>query len=478
MRDNSTESTTPGGRPLQGLGDPTSGSDRVKAPVAAAGSIGSGESQITQTPMKKMLEELSTSHEKQQFQLPWQQGSVKDDGSLKLLGDLKGTLEKLGNYIKGRTNVHGDIKKYTEVALSQVGKLERRLVQQKESLPKKRTRSVAVEVDLPLSPSFPSPARNTGDAGKRKQISPLSQTTNGEQNKKRKTVGGEHQQQPKAVDTENTQGGDFTKVVSKTKRRKDRRAKEMAARGQAEAVLVKAGESKEGQKPSYLEILKRVKDSTDSAKLIANVQRFEMTKDGDLIIKLQKGSKAGPMAEAVKQALGNEVMARQLSSKTLLEIRDIDASTTEDEVKKALIGGLEGAAPEEVKIRALRPAYRGTQLALAIVPEAAARSLLMAGKLRVEYVFARVRKRVEIPKCYKCLGFGHVAAKCKEADRSENKLCFNCGEAGHFVKDCKKESKCLACEVLKLESSHKSGDRKCIALRRAKEEAARRRKNG
>lgn len=116
------------------------------------------------------------------------------------------------------------------------------------------------------------------------------------------------------------------KKEKERKKRKERRAKAIAAWGPVEAVLVKAEENRESQKPSYLEIFKKVKiDNTDRVKLAANVHRFEKIKDGDLIIKLQKGSKDEPMAKAVKQALGAEVSARQLSSKTLLEIRDISS---------------------------------------------------------------------------------------------------------------------------------------------------------
>ncbi|KAL7739337.1 hypothetical protein ACLKA6_017732 [Drosophila palustris] len=81
--------------------------------------------------------------------------------------------------------------------------------------------------------------------------------------------------------------------------------------------------------------------------------------------------------------------------------------------------------------------YGGTQTASIRLPAESARKALSAGRSR-RMGKGRLRERVNITKCYRCLEFGHLAKQCRsEVDRS--KLCRRCGKDGHLAKDCKEE---------------------------------------
>ena len=44
--------------------------------------------------------------------------------------------------------------------------------------------------------------------------------------------------------------------------------------------------------------------------------------------------------------------------------------------------------------------------------------LLKAGKYKVGWVICRVRRRIPLVRCFRCLGYGHHSRDCKGIDRS------------------------------------------------------------
>lgn len=72
----------------------------------------------------------------------------------------------------------------------------------------------------------------------------------------------------------------------------------------------------------------------------------------------------------------------------------------------------------------------------------------------------RVRERVEIMRCFRCLGFGHRAGDCKGTDRA--KLCKVYGKSRHKRKDYTGVPQCLICQEAKIEDTeHLTGSGKC-----------------
>ena len=56
--------------------------------------------------------------------------------------------------------------------------------------------------------------------------------------------------------------------------------------------------------------------------------------------------------------------------------------------------------------------FGGVQAAVVRLTEADARSFLGLGKLRVEWVNCRIWENVEVARCFRCQGHGHVSRGC------------------------------------------------------------------
>ena len=87
-------------------------------------------------------------------------------------------------------------------------------------------------------------------------------------------------------------------------------------------------------------------------------------------------------------------------------------------VAQAGVGG-------EIEIRLTDANSRGQRLAIASVQETEALKLLKTGKIKVGWVICRVRRRIPLDRCLRCLGYGHHARDCKGTDRSI--MCYKCG---------------------------------------------------
>nr|XP_015840229.1 PREDICTED: cellular nucleic acid-binding protein homolog [Tribolium castaneum] len=77
-------------------------------------------------------------------------------------------------------------------------------------------------------------------------------------------------------------------------------------------------------------------------------------------------------------------------------------------------------------------------------------------------VRAQVERRVEVLRCFNCLGYNHKASECTEERR--NKSCYRCGGEDHMAKDCKStEEFCVVCRS----AGHRAGSGKCRLFKQA-----------
>ena len=107
-------------------------------------------------------------------------------------------------------------------------------------------------------------------------------------------------------------------------------------------------------------------------------------------------------------------------------------------------------------------------MAIITVGAREAAKLLEKGHLKVGWVSCRVRERLEVARCYKCLGFGHVANRCSGPDRS--RFCFKCGGQDHRANACKGTESCFLCaeDGLKGDSVlHAARSTRCQAYKQA-----------
>ncbi|KAL7732543.1 hypothetical protein ACLKA6_019178 [Drosophila palustris] len=235
-----------------------------------------------------------------------------------------------------------------------------------------------------------------------------------------------------------TRGTEWRKVTSKRKPRKPKGA--LSTKVRPDALVIKTvGEV------TYADLLRKVKQDEKLHGLGEAVSRIRRTQQGELLLQLNiSGEDTSAFKTLIGETLGETAEVRSLSHRVTIECKDLDEITTEEDIMDALRSqmGITDAAVDDIN---LRKGYGGTQTASIRLPAESARKALSAGLLKVGWVRCRLRERVNITKCYRCLEFGHLAKQCRsEVDRS--KLCRRCGKDGHLAKDCKEEPQCMFCK--------------------------------
>ncbi|XP_015609342.1 uncharacterized protein LOC107274591, partial [Cephus cinctus] len=209
---------------------------------------------------------------------------------------------------------------------------------------------------------------------------------------------------------------------------------------------------------TYADILRKVKTSINPDAIGATITAVRRTREGDLLLQMGRGCKATPaLQDALRSTLGEGATVRTLQPHITLEVRDIDEATGELEVREAATALItkEGGTMTEMKVT-LRPAYRGTQLAIIHTTMETGQRLLKEGRLKIGWINARVRRRPVVLKCYRCQGFGHRSHDCKSGkDRSS--ACRRCSKDGHKAAECNAPPRCRAAQDLVLQTAREEG---------------------
>ena len=238
-----------------------------------------------------------------------------------------------------------------------------------------------------------------------------------------------------------------------------------------DTLLVKAREGN-----SYAEILRSLKCDTDLQEISSCVTKVRKNAAGELVLVLDRKAhdRTEELFSAVEKKLADKAEVFSRSDTTTIELKDLDDLTTPDEISQALRSQVEGLEKIDASsVKSLRKAYGGTQIAVLVLPTKLAKAILLKGSLRIGWVVSRAREKEAIRKCYRCLGFGHIARTCRGLDRS--KQCFKCGEMDHFAKDCQAtDTRCLLCKG-ELAKGHRTGSYTCPAYQQAVREVNRRR---
>ena len=94
------------------------------------------------------------------------------------------------------------------------------------------------------------------------------------------------------------------------------------------------------------------------------MDQIRKTRDGNLLIELLKDSKLEEVSGAIQQAVWNELLIRSMVPTVTIELRDLEETTTEEEIREAFIAALVEATPDQVEVKALRAGPRGTKAVL------------------------------------------------------------------------------------------------------------------
>lgn len=94
--------------------------------------------------------------------------------------------------------------------------------------------------------------------------------------------------------------------------------------------------------------------------------------------------------------------------------------------------------------------------------------LLEGSRIKVEWIYCRVRKRFKVKLCFRSFGYGHFQGVCKGPNRREEELCIQCGEKEHIKSVFRGAPKCFLCTDNKIgPTGYVPGTSKCRILREA-----------
>lgn len=254
----------------------------------------------------------------------------------------------------------------------------------------------------------------------------------------------------------------------KAKRRK-RNKKKKPPKPRLDALLIKPAEGK-----SYAEVLGEIREKVKPEDTETEVRCIRQTRSGDILVELGRNTKDKAAFETVICSILQEsATVRQLEPKVSVEIRDLDSLSSEEEVTEAIRQQL-GEHAGDLRVHLTKANNRGLKVAIVQLSVRGANELMKDGYIKIGWVRCRVKRRTIVPKCFRCLGYGHVSGACKGPDRSN--LCYRCGEAGHVSKTCTAKGNCMLCADRKLAPDacqHLPGSGSCKVFREALEEAKR-----
>jgi len=194
------------------------------------------------------------------------------------------------------------------------------------------------------------------------------------------------------------------------------------------AVVVRRGED------PFPELLKTIRANVNPAATGDRISKIRETRNGDLLVEVNGGPESADVVRTeLEKSLGPGGSVRTLEQRILIELRDLDGVTTNEDITEALSRDFD-VRVEDVKIFNIRKSYGGSQAATLLVPSGIASRLLERGRMRVGLVYCRAREGSSTARCFRCFATGHVARDCRGIDRSSD--CRRCGRTGHFAKGC------------------------------------------
>lgn len=220
----------------------------------------------------------------------------------------------------------------------------------------------------------------------------------------------------------------------------------------ADQIIIKA------QGLSYAELLKNVKEKVDIDKEGIDVKKIKKTNKGDLLLEVRGKDSASKLQQSIKSTMGNAELIHK-TRETVLHIFDIDADITEEQLKTDIRKNIR-ATDDNLQVISLRSTKWGSQVAIIKLKKEPAEALIKKGEIKIGWVKCKIKKKLHLTRCFKCLEYGHRKNECKGLDRAN--VCINCAKEGHVAKDCKNSPHCTKCRI----DGHRADKMKCPYLKK------------
>lgn len=224
-----------------------------------------------------------------------------------------------------------------------------------------------------------------------------------------------------------------------------------------------------GAEKTYAQILRTLKEKMNPEASGAAVRSVRKTKSGAVLLELNKGTADNEtFRSSIQDAIGDAGQVKNLVSTTTIEIWDLDCLATKEDVQNALVK--ETGCTADFKVHVFGPNSREQKMALATANAQTASLLLEKGRIKIGWTNCRIRQRVTVTRCHRCLSYGHVKANCNGKDRSA--ACWKCGKDGHKAKECRSRPDtpgcflCLEKPEIK-DKAHFPGSGSCSVFRAA-----------
>ena len=183
---------------------------------------------------------------------------------------------------------------------------------------------------------------------------------------------------------------------------------EQPRRARQEVVLNKPAEG-----ISYATILRELKKRVNPDELCATVQGIRETRSKDLLEKLKCSTKSrGRLDTAFKEVIRARGTVRHLIPRIEVEIADLEPTIEAKDVEDAVRSLFDEEPELGLRVSLSKTPYRGNRKAYVLLEEARALKLLKGAHIKIGWVSCRVRRKKKVNRCFRCLGFVHIAADC------------------------------------------------------------------